>query len=80
VKDGDLIVSIQTSGRKATYLRAVCKSVGEVEETVKAMLADLAAFTIGKFKPTFPKRRALRGDEEAQIPGVLDSTVEQALA
>jgi hypothetical protein len=31
------------------------------------MLADPEAYTIGKFKPTFPKRRALRGDEDQQV-------------
>ncbi len=64
----DVAISIQTLGnRKDTYLRAVCKSLGEVEETVKEMLADPEAHTIGKFKPTFPKRRAVRGDEDKQV-------------
>ncbi|MHB8240680.1 MAG: hypothetical protein ACYDHN_01695 [Solirubrobacteraceae bacterium] len=63
-----IAVSIQTlDGHKDTYLRAVCKSLGEVEGTVKEMLADPEAYTIGKFKSTFPKRRALRGDEDKQV-------------
>ena len=82
-----IIVSVQSGGQKETYLRAVCKTIDEVEETVHAMLADQAAYTIGKVKrkSTFPGHRpkktapALKPEEEV-IPGVeVDATVERAL-
>jgi hypothetical protein len=64
-------ISIQTlDGRKDTYLR---KEVGTMNksvilEAVGEMLTHPDAHTIGKFKPTFPKRRgAARGDEDAQL-------------
>jgi hypothetical protein len=83
-----VIVSVQTGGTKETYLRAVCKTLGEVEDTVKAMLADPAAYTIGKpTNKTFrrgghnkKKAAVVRGDEDAKVKGSLDELVESAAA
>jgi hypothetical protein len=76
-----IIVSVQTGGTKETYLRAVCSSVDEVEETVKAMLADPDAYTIGKLKRKWKAPAPVKRDGDGErIPGTVAATVEAALA
>lgn len=81
LKDGSLIVSVQTVGRKATYLRATAASLAEVVGTVEAMIADPEKFTIGKLKPTFKGRAPARKPDEEVLPGVeVNEKVEAVLA
>jgi hypothetical protein len=79
-----VVVSVQTGGTKETYLRGVCKTLGDVEATVKAMLADPAAHTIGKttnktFRRGGHNRKKAPAIEEEQIPGAVAATVHRAL-
>jgi hypothetical protein len=75
-----IIVSVQTGGTKETYLRAVCNSIDEVEATVKAMLADPDAYTIGKLKRKWKAPAPVKKDGDGeQIPGTVAATVGRAL-
>jgi hypothetical protein len=64
-------ISIQTlNGRKDVYLR---KEVGTLNksvilEAVEAMLDDQEAHTIGRYKPTFGRRKKPEPDGEV-MPG-----------
>jgi hypothetical protein len=78
---GDVIVSLQTGGTKEKYLRAVCRTLGEVEETVKAMLATPDAYLIGKPKrTTWTKKQKVKELEEAPVSDAVDDIVDEALA
>lgn len=84
-----VVVSIQTmDGRKDMYLRGVVGDMCEenIVAKVKEMLSHPDAHNLSRVKAKSPwdrKRKktvpALRGDEEEQIPGTVDTKVEKAL-
>jgi hypothetical protein len=88
---GGAIVNITLPGdphkNNATWLRAVCEDAqaDTIRRTVTQMMRKPSDFQIGSKRKVSPwdrpKKRApvVKGDEDAQIPGTVNATVEKAL-
>jgi hypothetical protein len=83
-----VFIHLQGGGRKETFLRGIAENFSEeaVVAAVRKMLSDTEACNLTNVKPKSPfrgrpkkKLASLRGDEEAQIPGIVNEAVERQL-